>query len=153
MAHILWSSSHLARTFCLLSFCNFYSALSSFSSFVFPLLVQPSANSPCIPHSLHLAVLFTAVVRRVFLFPSRWFCARGYPASLSLSISPNAIRRPSHCLHCYPLVSVQFRAISGHPTPPSAQCVVLGEIVVESSCFCCCQNIPLYFRHWFCARR
>ena len=41
----------------------------------------------------------------------------------------------------------------GHPTPPSAQCVVLGAIVVESSCFCCCQNIPLFSRYWFNPRR
>ena len=51
-----------------------------------------------------------------------------------MSISPNAIRRPSHCLHCYSLVSVQFR---GRTIPLCAQCVVLGAIVVGLSCLSC----------------
>ena len=39
----------------------------------------------------------------------------------------------------FPCISVQFR---GNPILLCAQCVVLGAIVVESCCFCCCQNIP-----------
>ena len=88
---------------------------------------------------LHFLFLFLFIIRfplvLLCLFPRMLF---GDPRIVFIVI-------PS-----FPCNSVQFR---GRTIPPSAQCVVLGAIVVEACCFCCCQNIPLYFRHWFCARR
>ena len=56
-----------------------------------------------------------------FFYPFMLFCfcqCSGITPCPSMSISPNVIRIPSHCLHCYPLVSVLFRAIPWSPHSP-----------------------------------
>ena len=59
-----------------------------------------------------LAVLCTAVVRRVFLCSTRWFCARGYPASFSMSIPhgvPDDAWRHGVLDECHSGISVLLR--------------------------------------------
>ena len=91
-------------------------------------------------------------IRRVSLIPYTWlFCSRRWsavssfspPVGFVLAATPRVFLCPfPRMLFGDPRIvfivipsflcnSVQF---SGHPTPPSAQCVVLGAIVVESSC-------------------